>query len=78
MDIISNKKYNTCTLQFYFVVVEIHSLKDSDSNIIMIILHENRSVEWSGRCIICLLLNKIVQREDISIIIKVIVLLNGT
>ena len=59
-------------MQLYVVVIKILGLKDSDSNIIIILLHENKPVVWSGPYIMCCnYLKKTVQRENTSIIIKV-------
>ena len=49
------KHSTTEPLHSHFVVLKImkiHGLKDSDSNIIIILEHENRSVLWSGRYIL--------------------------
>ena len=35
------------TMQVYFVVLKMPGLKDPDSNIIIILQHENRPVVWS-------------------------------
>ena len=40
-------------MQFYFVVLKMLGFKDSDSNIIIILKHENRPVVWSGPYILC-------------------------
>ena len=41
------------SMQLYVVVIKMRGLKDSDSNIIMILLHENKPVVWSGPYIMC-------------------------
>ena len=46
MDIISNKNINT--MQFYYVLLTMPGLKYLDSNIIIILQHENRPEVWSG------------------------------
>ena len=35
-------------MQLYVVVIKMRGLKDSDSNIIIVLLHENKPVVWSG------------------------------